>query len=258
MKSNAVTRIVLYSLVALLLLGLLLTGMGIGQFVFHIGSGSGVVVHGGASVDAAGIHSLQIDWVSGNVTVQTGDTDTIRFAESGNFDDDEAMTYSVKNGILRLSAYQSQFQIGFASLPNKDLVITVPQDWVCRDLELDGASIVLDMTGLTLGTLDIDGASCEITFHGAVEILECDGASCEIELICTNRPEEIDLDGASCSLDLTLPAGCGFEVEMDGLDCKFRSDLAYTSRDGEYRYGDGCCRINADGVSCDITIRERK
>ncbi len=256
MKSNAIIRIVLYSLVIVLLLGLLLTGIGIGEYIFHIGTGGGVSVHGRTSIDAADIDGLQIDWVSGNVTIQAGDTDAITFEESGDFEDDEAMTYTVKNGILKLSAYQSRIQIGFVSMPSKDLVITVPWDWVCRDLELDGASITLDIMGLTLENLDIDGASCEISFTGALDTLECDGASCDITLVCINRPEEMDLDGASCTLDLTLPKGCGFEVEMDGLDCKFHSPLDYTSRDEEYHYGDGHCEISADGISCEITIRE--
>ncbi len=256
MKSNAIVRIVIYSLVVLLLLGLMLAGIGIGTYVFHIGSGTGVTVQGTARVDAKTVSALEIDWVSGNVTIQTGDTDAIILEETGDFDESQSMTYSIKNGILRLSAYSSRFQIGFVSLPSKDLTVTVPKDWFCRDLELDGASMSVTIQDLSIETLDIDGASCDVTVNGAVEILECDGASCDIELICTDRPREIDLDGASCSMELTLPKDCGFELEMDGLDCKFRSDLDYTQRDDVYEYGDRYCQINADGLSCDVLIRQ--
>ncbi len=256
MKRNAIARIIIYSLTVVLLLGLLLAGMGKGRFVFSIGSGGGEPVYGSGSVSAAEISALKIDWASGSITIQTGDSDKITFTESGNFDEGQAMTYSVKNGVLRLSYAKSGFQIGFVSSPSKDLTITVPKDWVCRDLELDGASLEVEMEGVNIETLDIDGASCGVTVRGAVEILECDGASCDLKLLCADRPREMELDGASCTLELTLPAGCGFELEMDGLDCKFHSDLEFTHRGDAYRYGDGYCQINADGVSCEVTIRQ--
>lgn len=253
MKASAITRIILYSLVALLLIGLLLTGLGIGALMFRINIG-GEYTTGEGSVPAADITELSLDWASGTITIQTADTDEITFTESGNFAEDQAMAYSTKGGTLSISYSQPSLQIGFVSIPSKDLTVTVPEDWFCETLELDGASLTVDITGLQVGTLDIDGASNEVTFNGSVDTVDCDGASCDVEIVAANRIDEIDLDGASCSLSLSLPEGCGFEVRMDGLSCDFRSDLTYTSSDGDYFYGDNHCKINADGVSCDITI----
>ncbi len=255
MKQNAIIRIVCYSLVFFVLLGIMLSVMGVGQFVFHLGSEAPENT-GSGSVSAADVTELDINWAAGNVTVQTGDTDQITFTESGNFDDTYAMVYAIANDKLSISYAKPSVQIGFSSQPSKDLTITVPQDWVCRELKLDGAAINMKIVGVRIGHLDIDGAACKVSFEGTVETVKCDGAACELRMVCMERPREIDLDGASCRLDLTLPAGCGFSVEMDGLGCDLDAEQDYSTRDGVSRFGDEYCRITADGLSCKIDIWE--
>lgn len=256
MKTNAIVRIVIYSLVILLLLGLLLTGLGTGMLMFNIQFDTGDYTTGGSKVDAAGIRQLEIDWASGSILMQTADTDQITFTESGSFTDDQAMVYEVKNGTLTLKYSKPAIQIGFGSMPSKDLVITVPKDWVCQELELDGAALDIEINGLSIDSLDMDGASNQVRINAAVRNLDCDGASCEITLNTTDKPRKIDLDGASCRLELTLPADCGFLVQMDGLSCDFNSDLDYTSSNGDYMYGDCYCQIDTDGLSCQVTIQQ--
>ena len=255
MKTSAIVRIVLYSLVAVLLIGLLLTGLGIGSFIVHLSSGNHEYTTGGGSVEAAEITSLRVNWASGSVILQTGDTDQIIFEESGNFSEEYAMVYEVKNGKLKLEYAKPRFTIGFFSIPSKDLVITVPKSWICEELELDGAALQVEIRELSVQDLDIDGAACEVSFLGSLDRLNCDGAACELNITCRNRPQEFDLDGASCRLDLTIPDGCGFQVRMDGLSCHFKSDAEYTVSNKTYLYGDQHCRIDADGVSCEVTIR---
>lgn len=257
MKTNAIVRIVIYSLVILLLTGILLTCLGVGTFTFNIiNVGTKEMTTGGSSVDASQVSKLQLDWAAGSITIQTADTDEITFAESGNFSEEFAMVHSVKGGELHIQYSKPAVAIGFVSTPSKDLVITVPKDWLCQELELDGAALDVEINGVAIRDLDIDGASNTIDFSGAVETLDIDGASCEITLLCTDRPRKIDMDGASIQMDLTLPVGCGFLVQMDGLSCDFYSELDFTSNSGTYSYGDRYCQINADGMSCQINIHE--
>lgn len=255
MRKSAIIRIVLYSLVIVLLLGLLVIGLGAGSLVFYIGSGSHEYTTGGSSVSAGDVTAMEINWASGSIAIQTGDTDQITFTESGNFSDEYAMVYEVRNGKLTLGYAEPRISLGLGSVPSKDLVITVPENWTCEALELDGAALKVDIGQLTVQELDIDGAALEVTFLGSMDRLRCDGASCELDITCRNHPQEFDLNGASCRLDLTIPADCGFQASMDGISCHFRSDLEYTVRDGKYLYGDQHCRIDADGVSCEVRIR---
>lgn len=254
MRANAIIRIVIYSLVVLVLLGLLVAGLGLHLFVFDIDENTGTVLAtGSGSVGAADINRLEIDWAAGSVIIQTGDSDLITFSESGSFSDNQAMTFENKNGTLYIS-YNKAIRIGFDSIPSKDLVITVPKDWSCRELELDGAALEIEINGLNIGELNIDGASSNIVINGAVGSLDCDGAACEITMNCTDRPREIDLDGAACRLILTLPADCGFQLQMEGLSCVFGSNLSYSRSNGDYVYGDCYCKINTNGMACEVQI----
>ncbi len=253
MKRNAAARIIIYSLVILALIVILLAGIGVGEFAFQISDGN--YTKGAGSADAEEVGSLEIDWVAGSVTVQTGDVEKITFSDTGADKEQYEMGYCVKNGTLHIR-YSTGVNIGFGSYPAKDLTVTVPEGWICRELELDGASLDVEITGVSVGELNIDGAANELKFSGSLDNLDCDGASNKLTVICTNLPKKIELDGASVTLDLTLPEDCGYRAELEGLSCTFQSDYDHEHRDGEYCYGNESCEINADGVSCTIKIHK--
>lgn len=256
MKSNAIARIVLYSLLILLLVGVLCVGLFADLFTIHGGSVTTTSTTSGetVSLNASEVSKIKIDWAAGDITIVTADTDTISFCESGEISEKYTMTYACKDGTLEIDYAKSSVTVGFGSIPSKDLTITVPQDWVCQELELDGAALEVEINGLTVREFDIDGASNEITFTGSFEILECDGAACELTLNCLEKPQKIDLDGASVEMTLCLPEDCGFLVQMDGLGCSFHSGAHSVNSSGNYMYGDEYCKVYADGLSCSITI----
>lgn len=252
MRSNAIVRIIIYSLVILLLVGILYAGLNIGTLM--AGFGSGEYITGEGSVSAEDVSTLQIDWAAGSIEIVTADTDEITFSESGTAGEDQRMVYSLKGGTLNIRYSSATVVLGFGSNPSKDLTITVPESWVCQDLEIDGAALDVTVNGLNLEQLEVDGASNRIHFAGCVTSADIDGASNSITLISAGPVKSVDLDGASCELNLTLPADCGFRVNVEGLSCDFRSDLPYATENGSQVYGDEYCKISADGLSCDITV----
>lgn len=258
MKTNAIIRIILYSLVILILTALLCTFLGIGFLSFDLSAGTDSYITGEAAVDADGIRNLEIDWAAGSVTIVTGDVAQITFSENRPDNEAYTMAYKQSGSTLKLSYSDSTISIGFGNfnIPEKDLIVTVPRDWACTNLEIDGAALDITIEDLHLQTLDLDGASCSLRFFGSVDNVEIDGASADIDLQCTDPVSDINVDGASCDLELTLPEDCGFWVQMDGLSCAFRSDLDYSTGDGSYFRGDRHCRINVDGLSCDVYIRK--
>jgi len=256
MKTNAIIRIVIYSLVILILVAILCAGLGIGTLSFQVGSLSGDYKTGAGSAPANTVTDLEIEWAAGSVRIETADVDWISFQESGSTGEKDAMAYAIKGSTLHISYGKSPIKIGLVSTPEKDLTITVPRDWVCKALELDGAALDVEIYNLNVGTFDIDGASNKIDFYGAFTSLSCDGAACELNMICTDRPREIDLDGAACQLDVVLPKDCGFSVQIDGLSCDFQSDFDYVRSEDRYVSGDCYCSIDADGISCDVKVRK--
>ena len=286
MKTNAIVRIVLFSLTILVLLGLLLAGLGFHSFSFDrdvkiITAGEpgaeGVQGH----VDAAQIHHLEIEWVAGDITILPNEKATeITFYEDAVSDEKYAMHYSTSGDTLtiqfcRESISFPSFGVNISSSISKDLVITVPASWVCQDLELDtaaanleirdlniraidfdGAAGTFDLVNCTVGDMDIDTASGDVTFSGVLDTLDFDAASASFYGVLHNAPRFINMDGVSGALDLTLPQDCGFTVDTSGLSSSFHSDFDTTQSGSTHVYGDGTCRISVDGVSCDVTIRK--
>lgn len=255
MKSNAIVRIIIYAVVIILLVSLLAMCLGADAFMFRTSSGSDEHRQHMSDVSADAVSKLEIDWAAGSITVKAADTDTITITESGNFSDKYAMSYDVEGSTLSIDYAKTNYTIGMNSLPSKDLMITVPQDWYCEALEIDGAALDVEITDVSVNAIELDGASMEFSFNGALNQLDCDGASCELDVTSSVNLSRIDISGASCKLNLTIPTESGFQVQMEGLGCKFESDVDYTLSYGAYLHGDGHCRINVDGLSCSVSIQ---
>ena len=81
MKRNAIARIVIYSLIVVILVGVLVHGMDWDGFHFDWDLGDDAqVVTGTASVEPSSIKHIRIEWVDGLVDVATADQDTITFS----------------------------------------------------------------------------------------------------------------------------------------------------------------------------------
>ena len=301
MKTNAIIRIVIFSLVILVLSSILVGGIALRDrgfdWVYRLHQGSEEVSP--ISADSAEHHEneenhdytssaqrtsgkideLSIDWASGSITIQPGDTDEILYEETGDFDSANAMVAKVSGSKLTIQyCKDGSFLKGgfsFGGSLHKDLTITVPRDWVCRELEIDVASADLDIRDLTIQEFDFDGASgsctltdCavgemsldtasgDITFSGTLDALDCDSASAKLQLELRNTPRSIDMDTASGSLTMVLPEDCGFTVSLDALSGRFSSDFATTTQNGHHIYGDGSCKINVSSMSGGVTIRK--
>lgn len=293
MKSNAIVRIVLFSLAIFVLLGILLGGLVLGLFMFDSDfpseyngtsqklpvASDGITAQG--AVGAEKIQNIEIDWVAGSITIQpVENTDQITITESGNDNEKYQMVYKQKGNTLEIEYCEDSvsfpsFGITINNTVSKDLVITVPMDWICDTLEIDTASARVDVRDLTIhefnfdgasGTcnitncnvdeIDLDTASGDITFEGTLEMLDCDAASANCRITVTNVPRTIDIDTASGDLDLTLPENSGFSCDLTTMSGSFSSDFETMLQNGHYIHGDGSCRINVDAMSGDVVIRK--
>ncbi len=256
MKRNAIVRIILYSILALIFTALLLGGIAGGNLFVHFGGGSSNTVDGEVHFDPTKISKLEIDWAAGSVDIRVSNTDQIIVSEVLPEGSKYKMTYKVSGDTLHLEYSDVSFGFGFGSwnMPKKDLIIAVPQDWICQELEIDGAALEIDILALTVKQLDLDGAACKLNYTGILDQVDIDGASAEVSITCQTPLSQVNMDGASCKLELILPNGCGFYAQLDGLSCKFRSDLPYTMQGDAYCYGSQDCRIQADGVACSVTV----
>lgn len=274
MRTNAIVRIVIFSLVILLLLAVLGAGLGIGMLSFDLGLGHGSYTTGSSAVPAAEIQDLEIEWTAGSIAIVPGDTDSIEFTEICPSSAKE-MVFEQRGSTLTIRYSAPAIEVGIVNNHAKDLTVTVPADWFCQELSINAAAVDVNVTRLNagsvdlnsasgrcsftdcdFGSLDVDAAAGKIAFRGKLGTLDCDAAAADVEAVFTVAPRKIDVDSSTGDLDLTLPADCGFRVDIEGLSADFTTDFDTTRENGCYVYGDQSCQIEVDSFSSDVTIRK--
>lgn len=277
---NAVIRIVIFAVLILILTVSLLGGyLGSNVLSFideHYTQVDGIAESAG-SVSPKQVKDIDIQWVSGSITIQTGNVQDIQFYEDGGLSADDKMVWNHDGDRLTIQFCKPQFQIslfGNINVPSKNLVITVPQDWLCDELGIDSVSAeinisqlyardadIVNVSGLcriydcTVVDMDIETISGSVIFDGEATSMNLTSVSANCTAQLTNRPNEIDLETVSGDLALILPADCGFTVSLDSVSGNLISDFATTTKNNHYIYGDGVSEISADTVSGDILIK---
>lgn len=249
-----------------------------GFFVHDSSTGSYTLGEG--QVDAAQVKNIEIEWVAGSIRILPADTQVISFSEAAKGEDAKPMRWEIRGETLYIQFCEPTMKIGlnFGTTFNsvsKELTISVPNDWVCKDLSIDSVSANIDVEALVCDTIDLTNVSGKCTFmncntgdvsletvsggveyRGGLNSLDCSSVSADCEIYALSHPSSIDLEGVSCDLTLYLPETCGFTVDTESASGDFESDFATTVERGLYVYGDGKCRVNAESVSGDIIIRK--
>lgn len=224
------------------------------------------------------VQELDIEWVSGSVTIIPWASGTIQISETGTAENLDPMVCRLKEGTLSVDFckdHDSFLSISGLTGKNKDLTIYVPANWVCQSLELETASASLNVEGLTITEVDFEGASgiCDlknctvdrmdvdtasgdIHFTGKLQYLDVEAASANVTAILTSTPKRLSLDSMSGDLDVTLPKDAGFTLSMDGMSTDFTSEFATWKQGGDHISGDGSCRILLNAMSGDVFIRK--
>lgn len=278
MKLNPIIRIVLFSLGIFILTGMLLSGLGVWTFGFSGDHREETLGSSTFEADPARIQNISIDWVAGDITIVPSDKATQILVAESDVTEKDRMICKVSGSTLTIQFCKDTVtfpSFGISTEVSKELVITVPADWLCDSLEIDAASANVEIRNMTIremdfdgasgecvltdcsvGTLDLDAASGDVRFSGVLDSLEFDGASADCTLVLRNCPGHIDMDGMSGDLDLTLPTNCGFTVKMNAMSSDFSSDFETVSRNGSHVHGDGSCQIRIDAMSGNVTIRK--
>jgi len=282
MKRNAIVRIVLLSVLAVVLICLLLAGLGIGSLQFEIPtSSSGTEMDGEMALSATEIRNLEIEWVSGSVNIQiaTDGSQDLRVWEEGVKDAPKG-TWEIRGQTLILHYSRPAIQFGFVNTPKKDLTIVFPADWYCNELDIETVSGDVNVSLLSMGELNVEGVSAEcifescitrnvklstvsgdVEYRGEVGDLSCEGVSgdCKVVLFPTREnpiiTERIQMEAVSGDLTIAMQEGTGFTTQLDTVSGHVYSDFATSSMGGDQVFGDGKCQIQAETVSGNVYIK---
>ena len=207
---------------------------------------------GSASVDT--VREINIEWISGSVTVEPGDVQEITFSESGAATDQYKMVWKQSDDKLTIQFCKDSNVVGFGlhfGDGSKDLTV---RDMIIREVEIDSASGTAKFENCTISSLDVDTASGDVTFTGSLSELDFDAASASFTGVLENVPDRVKMDSMSGGLTLTLPEDAGFTVSLDAMSSDFSSDFPTVKKNKSYVCGDGHCKIDVDAMSGDVSI----
>lgn len=270
MKTNAIVRIVIFSLIILILLGILVTGLGIGSLIDHFTSrvteGQGTIIPGSSNqISPDGIRNLNIEWVNGSITIQPGDTNVITVSESGNFPENNEMICRQSGDTLTIQFSKAKVSMSIEFNFSKDLVITVPRNWQCEELDISSVSAEIDLENVSgnctfencsTDEMTVETVSGNVNFNGTLNTMDCNTVSANCTLATDSFPKDLSMDSVSGDLILELPEGCGFTASLDSMSGSISSEFETTASKNHHTHGDGGCRITADTMSGDIIIRK--
>ena len=285
MKTSAIIRIIIFSLLIVILSFILLSVL---DYNYYIADGrvwsydheplpTEALMETNQHDITTQIQNIEIVWVAGSITIHRSDSlSSIQVYEMCPSGSDYQMVMKQSGQTLKIQYCEESMKFpsfGIDIDVSKDLVITVPKNWNCNNLEIDAAATEVNIHDLTINELNFDGASgnlvldnCNITeldidtasgdveFVGTLEHLDFDAASAKFCGEFLTVPRTLDMDSMSGDLELVLPPDSGFELILDTMSGSFDTDFTFGKHDNLYICGDGNCKINVSALSGDVSI----
>lgn len=247
MKKSAVTRIVIWSVVAVLLVGIL-----IGSLVLAENSNASIIdmgtyenyrydneneyAVGNTEYASASISNIEIDWVSGKVNIIPYDGDTVKIEETSAkaIEEKYELRWRVKENTLYIKPCKSTGTWNLAEkIPTKTLYIYLPEDLAVamNKIEIDTASAWISIIGITATEVDTTTASgdtwlekCTVTnlnienVSGYVNCTEFSAEKIDAETVSGN----VEIMGSVKELDVESVSGtvyyCSSSTAPDSAD----------------------------------------
>ncbi len=284
-KINAISKIIIWSVVLAVLVGVFTFSMLLNGGYFDNFNGIFSIVSGytysderqyniGDASYSDRINEIDIDWTAGKVYISIYEGDEFKIEENGAGGEKEnRMRTRVVDGTLYVKYVKSGIRL-FSNVPSKGLYIYIPAEYVsrinnisidtvsaelfieedvmCRELDIDGVSGKMDISSLTADRVDIDTVSGNINITGEIGELKVSGVSAKVNLELDSTPKNINMDTVSGDVILGLPEGASFEAELDSVS----GDIYLGGKKvGTYcKEGSGGAEFDFNTVSGDIKI----
>lgn len=308
MRRNAIIRLCIWSVIAVSLVGLLATWFITDTNIFQSGGVSFMPMglssyrYKNADLYTAGntelsdqVTSLDIEWISGSVTVRSYDGDTVRIREDGNITDpDYQVHWFLGGGKLHIKYTASKFF--FRTPQNKNLTVEIPsgmarylssveieavsatvelreiktselklesvsgginlEQIAANSLDLETVSGAITGTKLNVALIDIETVSGAISLAGQIGQGSVDTTSGDVTLSSDFPFESLDLETVSGDITLVCPQNDGCRIAFETVSGDIQSDLPFKKNGNNYTFDSGKFVYNFESASGDLIIRE--
>ena len=287
MKRNAIARIIIWSLVAVLLTSLLVVGISSSPSSFFTGDWSsgiiGVTYKNSARYNVGGgpvtdeFHSIKVNWTNGKINIEAYDGEDTVISETEVAEKENKLRWRVEDGVLKIQQMAAGMRFGLKKTPKKTLTVKIPSnvaeglkavtsDSVSAEvtitgisasdkIEIDTVSGGADLKNIKTEKLDIDTVSGSIKAAGEFTELESDSVSGDVTVSSATLLKKLDCDSTSGNIRLTIPKNSGFTLKADTVSGDISCGLPTVSESKNRRVcGDGSADFETDTVSGDLII----
>ena len=195
-----------------------------------------VCLSGEERFDPAEVKSLDLDWISGSVSVEPWDGDAVLVREKADkpLTEGQRLRWKLSGGELSVLFCAD----GETRVPDKALTVLVPRGMGLKAIDADAVSAPVTLLEQTVsGAIDADTTSGAVTLRGcACRSLDVDTVSGAVSVEATAVSGAIDLDSTSGKLALAAVSCASFDadtvsarVEAEALAVGMDLDIDSTS-----------------------------
>ena len=168
------------------------------------------------------VRALDLDWVSGSVSVERWDGKDVVVREKAavKLSEDQSLRWKLSGGTLSILPCANNVR----DLPEKELTVLVPQGLTLEGVNVDSASASVLVAGIEAsGKLNLDAASGALRVEGCVcGELDLDSASGSQSVLRSSVSGTVEADLASGSFTAEL-LDCG-KLDVDGASGAVRAE----------------------------------
>lgn len=199
------------------------------------------------------IESIEVDWVSGSVSVVSHPGNTVVLSEKaeGSIPEDLHVHWWLEGITLHVRFAESGASLRIIDAWRKNLTLAVPEDLALEDITIRTASAGIDAGGLTAETLRVTTTSGDMNIDCAAEDIELNGVSGSIQLNQRDNSDEIRIDTTSGDIHTNL----SHAETVNIASVSGRITVKGTSTDAlsaKTTSGDVSCALEAVPPECDF------
>ena len=274
MKSSAIVRIVAWSIIAVLLTGVLLCGiygwpfMGLrfnwpssfkfGSFAYGYADADSYSV-GAGQADPKLIQEMEVYWdAGGKVEIEVYDGDKIRFDEksAGELKENEQMRYRVKDGKLTIRYMGSTNRINRLKVESVSAPIEISGLYT-DNLELHNVSGNIEVEGTLASNVFTETVSGTVSLSGRFATsVQSSSVSGSVVIDSVSCPEQFYADTVRGEIELKIPTMEGFTARYQTVSGSVNCEFKTISGKDTFTYQDGERQLKLETVSGDISIRK--
>ena len=199
------------------------------------------------------VTKINLDYISGDVTIKANDTDKVTVKESANISlkDPQKVHTWVNDGTLYVRFCQSTKKINFTNI-KKSLELTLPASQDLDDVIIEMSSGDLIFDGLTTGGFKVKSSSGDVRADLSGKNIDIKSSSGKIFFTQTGDSDEINLKASSGTIDIKQKGTCK-SMTVNSSSGSVTGDLDKISK-MDIHVSSGKINITADNIE-DLTSK---